>query len=163
MRTQNILVENQSEEKVELFLRAEEPEQTLISGNQRELSRQLLYQDARIRIKEGDTLLYAGPAAGNAAGRSMQQDISLGYFQPKEKKMLTVSLEMNPQMKVESGNLTAKVRWIFTAKGEDGSTIGTQTMPQTGDMTPIFSWILMLAGSGSLGIFICMLKRKPGR
>ncbi len=163
-RTQSIVVENRSEESVEIFLRAEEAEQESMSERQREQIRRLLQQDAIIQIKNGSQELYHGPISGYSAGGTlnMQQDMSLGTFSGNMKKNLIVTLELNPNMDIQSGNLTGKIRWIFTAKGEDGNvitaqsvtgqslmgqSITAQSVPVTGDYTSIAIWILLLAGS----------------
>lgn len=153
-RTQSISVENHSQETVEILLRAEEADQAVASEKQREQIRKFLEQDAVIRIKNGSQELYHGPvAAGLLSGSSnMNQDISLGIFEGNTKKNLIVTLEVNPNMDSQAGNLTGKVRWIFTAKGGDNATISAQSVPRTGDYTNIAFWILLLLGS--IGVMI---------
>lgn len=162
-RTQNIQIENRSQEKVEMFLHAEEAD--LSESTKREQIQKLLNHDAMISIRQGSRILYRGPVSGNAsAGNAgMKQDISLGFFQANEKKDLLVSLEMDPDMDTDMGNLSAKVRWVFTTKGEDGTTLSTQSIsqfPRTGDTTAIHWYLMMAAGSGLLGMVLCLDRKK---
>ncbi len=75
----------------------------------------------------------------------MREDISLGVFPAHSTHTLTVTLEMNPDMEAEEGKLTGKVKWIFTAKGDDASTVvTTSSYPATGDHTNLPLWVALM-------------------
>ncbi|MDO5540166.1 MAG: BsaA family SipW-dependent biofilm matrix protein [Eubacteriales bacterium] len=142
-RIQKIEILNSSKENIEIFLHAEEIKQPGISDQQTELIRKLLQDHAMIELQEENDVLYSG-----AAGKKFREDgengkISLGNFSPGQKKILTVKLTLSPEMDNRFQSLTAKVKWIFSARGEDGTTVKTE-VPVTGDGTEIENWILCL-------------------
>lgn len=149
-RTQRITIENRSSETVELLLRSEAVEQLLDTQKKREAVQKLLNQDAVIRITEGTRELYLGPISGKVKhpGISMTEDISLGIFQAGKKRELLVTLRVNPDADASGSGLLARVRWVFTAKGDDAQTVTSGYFPQTGDGSQIYFWTFLLLGSG---------------
>lgn len=61
--------------------------------------------------------------------------------------------------------LTGKVRWVFTAKGEDGKTVasGRISSPSTGDNTEIGMWIALLGFSALFLTAAFMLEKSYSR
>ena len=118
-RTQTVNLTNKSDATVNLMLRAEAAEQDKMSSEQEVLVHQLISKYAVMEIRQGNTVLYQGPADGNQEekGWSMKQNISLGTFQPGETKRLVVTLSLDPQMDNRYQKLKGKVNWIFTAEG----------------------------------------------
>ncbi|MDO4523153.1 MAG: hypothetical protein Q4B57_08420 [Eubacteriales bacterium] len=152
-RTQKIKVRNSSYNKVELMLRAEAADQKKMSKEQKRLIKQLLDKYATIQIKSGGRVLYNGSVSGNLSGKgdSMKQDISLGEFSAMSTKNLTVKLSLSPKMDNQYQKLTGKVRWIFTATGEEasagGSGVSTAVSPKTGDNTRVQMWFALFCTS----------------
>lgn len=122
-RTQKIYIENDSDEEVEIFLRADTARQNKMNERQQELVLQMLEKYAAIKITHGDRTIYEGPVYGNLDKKSntMKNDISLGRFKAGNEEELKVKLSMDPAMDNEFMKLTGKVKWIFTAEGEDQS------------------------------------------
>lgn len=149
-RSQKITVENRSSESVEIFLRAEETGQVSMSEEQRELVGQLLTRYAVIEVAEGDRVVYRGAVCGQDETGSMRSDISLGEFAAGSEKELSVKLSLSPEMDNRYQKLTAKVRWVFSAHGEDG-TVVQGTAPATGDESRAGLWaVLSAAGAAAL-------------
>lgn len=121
-RTQKIYIENDSDEAVEIFLRADTAKQEKMSDRQSKLVKQMLKKYAVIEITCGEETIYKGPVSGNLDKKSdtMKNDISLGEFRPDDEKKLKVKLAMSPEMDNEFMELTGKVKWVFTAEGGDG-------------------------------------------
>ncbi len=140
-RTQRISIENASDEAVEILLRAEAASQEKMSARQSELVKELLEEHAAIEITQGKETLYEGPVSGNLDGKehTMKNDISLGTFIPHDIEELKVKLSLDPAMDNESQELCGKVKWIFTAKGEDGEAIHTVRPEKTG-IERLFGW-----------------------
>ena len=175
-RTQTVNLTNKSDATVNLMLRAEAAEQDKMSSEQQVLVHQLISKYAVMEIRQGNTVLYQGPADGNQEekGWSMKQNISLGTFQPGETKRLVVTLSLDPQMDNRYQKLKGKVNWIFTAEGteasenrgdekSDGETLnggGSNKKstasekkttvgvlsPKTGDSTDIFPELILMIG-----------------
>jgi hypothetical protein len=120
-RTQKILLENRSDEEVELFLKAESTEQEQMSEEQQKLIQQLLQKYAVIEIKDGDRILYRGCVSGNLFGvnSSLREYLSLGKVAAGKSKELTVELSLDPDMDNRYMELTGKVKWVFAVQGED--------------------------------------------
>lgn len=127
-RTQKIYIENDSDKTVEIFLRADTAKQDKMSERQRELVDRMLKKYAAIEITYGKKVIYKGPVSGNLDKKSntMRKDISLGQIEPGEEKELKVKLSMDPAMDNEFMELTGRVKWIFTAEGEDDSNGGSK-------------------------------------
>ena len=102
---------------------------------------------AAIQIKEKDKVLYRGPVCGNGKASSMTQDISLGRFSANSAKDLTVTLSLSPEIEKDVQHLSAQVKWVFSAKGEDGAVV-QQAVPVTGDPKETRGWILLMTVSG---------------
>lgn len=164
-RTQMIALENASGEEVEFYLRAEETGQKTMTAKERELVKQLMEQYAVIEITGDSGKLYRGPVSGNLQGKgsSMKQDIFLGRFSAKEIRRLKVSLKLSEKMDNRFCSLTGKVKWIFTAKGEDsGQTVQT-TIPTTADRTEVGMWIALLVDSGICFGIVWLIERRRKR
>ncbi len=161
-RTQRIYIENHSEEAVELLLRADSARQEEMSDRQLRLVKQMLEEYALIEIIHGNETIYEGPVSGNLGGEqhTMKDNISLGSLLPHTKKELKVKLALDPDMDNEFLELSGKVKWIFTAKGEDEGTISTVYPEKTG-LQEVFvgcAWVFLL--SLLLGISLLIW---PGR
>ena len=93
------------------------------------------------------------------------QAASLGDFQSGTEKNMTVKLSVSPEMDNQYLDLLGKVRWVFTASGEDpeGTPVSTPVNPpKTGDrdLTPaaaLFATATLLLGAG-----IVLWKKKDG-
>ncbi len=133
-RAQEIFLENDSDETVELFLRADTAEQEQMSRTELRLVEQLLKEYATVEITHDGTLIYEGPVNGNLdkLDHTMKNDISLGSILPHKKEELKVKLSLDPSMDNKFLKLTGKVKWIFTAKGNDEEAISTVYPDKTG-------------------------------
>lgn len=147
-RTQKIFVKNDSQENVEILLRAEPVSQKRMSSEQKRLVEQMLKKYALIEITDGQRQLYKGNAAGNlnGSGSTMKNNISLGNFTAGREKELTVKLSLAPEMDNRFQELTGKVKWVFTAIGE-GEKTQSAIVPSTGDSTRTGMWIALLVTS----------------
>lgn len=147
-RTQSVIVTNQSQEKVEIFLHAQEAGQESMTQEQRELVEKLLKKYAVIQVSDRGKVLYEGAVCGKDGENSMQGEISLGEFQPGESRELVVTLSLSPEMDNRFQKLTGKVTWIFSARGEDGEVL-YRSAPVTGDTTAAGMWAALLLVSGA--------------
>lgn len=151
-RTQKVTIANDSGMQTELFLRAEATDQKTGNLQQAAMVQKLLNQYGKIRITGEQGVLYEGPVSGNLSGTggSMRYNISLGQFASGEKKELRITLSLDPAMDNHYQDLTGRVRWVFTAVGEDEEGLPTETAlpPVTGDETTIFMWAALLLTSG---------------
>lgn len=148
-RTQIIELENKSSEEVQLYLRAEAAGQKSMDANTGRLIRELLEKYAVIEITGSQGTIYHGPVSGNlkGSGNTMKEDLYLGSFQAGKQKNLKVKLALSEEMNNEFHKLTGKVRWVFTAKGEDEKTVTSTYAPATGDRTEAGMWIALLGFS----------------
>ena len=148
-RTQIIAVENKSSEEVQLYLRAEEAGQKSMDANTARLIRELLEKYAVIEITSSQGTIYQGPVSGNLKGteNTMKEDLYLGTFRAGQQKNLKVKLALSEEMDNEFNKLTGKVRWVFTAKGEDEKKVTSTYAPSTGDNTEAGMWIALLGFS----------------
>lgn len=164
-RTQKIHINNDSADNVEIFLRAESVSQVKMSMEEKKLVEQLLNKEAVIEITDGRKCIYKGSAAGNLSGgkSTMRNNISLGVFPGSSKKELTVTLSLSPEMDNRYLELTGKVKWVFTAIGEDDSVVCSATVPQTGDGTRIGMWIALFITSGIFLAGAAWIERKSRR
>ena len=147
-RQQMITVSNQSQERAQIFLRAEETDQTAASEEQKELLRQLLEKYAVIEVSDQGRVLYQGAVCGQDGDKTMRSDISLGEFPAGSSRELAVKLSLSPEMDNRFQKLTGKVRWTFTASGEDGTILASDA-PQTGDSAHTGLWTALLISSGA--------------
>lgn len=148
-RTQIIELENRSSEEVQLYLRAEAAGQKSMDSGTSQLVRELLEKYAVIEISGDQGNIYQGPVSGNlkGTGSTMREDLYLGTFQAGRQKKLKVKLALAEEMDNKFNRLTGKVRWIFTAKGEDEKTVTSTYAPATGDKTEAGMWIALLGFS----------------
>lgn len=148
-RTQIIELENRSSEEVQLYLRAEATGQKSMDSGISQLVRELLEKYAVIEISDDQGTIYQGPVSGNlkGTGSTMREDLYLGTFQAGRQKKLKVKLALAEEMDNKFNRLTGKVRWIFTAKGEDEKAVTSTYAPATGDKTEAGMWIALLGFS----------------
>ncbi len=161
-RTQKIYIENNSDEAVELLLRADSARQEEMSDRQLRLVKQMLEEYARIEIIHGEETIYEGPVSGNLGEEqhTMKDNISLGSLLPHTMKELKVKLSLDPAMDNEFLELSGKVKWIFTAKGEDRETISAVYPEKTGLKTIFAGCAAVFLISLLLGISLWIW---PGR
>jgi len=122
--TQIIEVKNtyETENGVEIFLRAEDIAQSLSTPETRELVEKLLQKYATITVTDEDgKVIYNGPIwgepySGSGNPDSMRYDISLGVFAEGESRKLTVALQLDPVMGNEYQELWGLIKWIWTAE-----------------------------------------------
>ncbi len=164
-RTQKILLENRSEEEIQLYLRAENTAQRSVNNRTDKLVKELLEKYAVIEITGDQGQLYCGPVSGNLSGKSnsMREDIYLGTFKAKESRKLQVKLALSDEMDNRLNELTGKVRWVFTARGDDGKTTASGSVVQTGDRTALGMWIALLGFSVLFLIGAFALERSYSR
>lgn len=161
--SQTITVTNSYSQETEIFLRAEDIEQSL-SPEQKERVDRLLREYADIVITD-DTghVLYNGPIWGNlgaAGGRSatMKNEISLGRFAAGQTMNLNVQLQIDPEMSSEYAELFGLVRWVWSAEGAETTT----TPPQTGDNSNIVLLGLVAAASAA-GLLLVLFRGRKSR
>lgn len=162
-RTQEIKVANKSGEDVTISLQAEAVDQDKMSEDQLELVNRLINEYATISIENDGNVIYEGPVSGRT--KMQDQAASLGAFQSGTEKNMTVKLSVSPEMDNQYLDLLGKVRWVFTASGEDpeGTPVSTPVNPpKTGDrdLTPaaaLFATATLLLGAG-----IVLWKKKDG-
>lgn len=120
-RTQTIRICNESGKDVEICLRAEAANQERMTESQLKLVSEMLRKYAMIEVHYEDTIVYRGPVSGNltGSGNTMKNNISLGRFKSGTEKALTVKLELKPEMDNRYETLTGKVKWVFSAGGDD--------------------------------------------
>lgn len=164
-RTQSIVLENRSEDEIRLYLRAENMAQSSVNGQSSELVRELLEKYAMIEITGDQGRIYYGPVSGNLTGRgsSMREDIYLGTFKAKDSRKMQVKLALSEDMDNKFNRLAGKVRWVFTARGEDGKTVASGSIVQTGDRTGLGMWIALLGFSALFLTAAFALERSCGR
>lgn len=162
-RTQKIYIENASDETVEIFLRADAADQERMSEEQLKLVKKMLEEHAVIQIVQGKEVLYEGPVSGNLNGSrdTMKKEISLGSFQPHNTEELKVRLSMAPEMDNEFLELSGKVKWIFTAKG-DNETISAVYPEKTG-LEKNLVWCAAALVLGALSGICLLILRHTGR
>ena len=148
-RTQIIELENKSSEEIQLYLRAEATGQKSGDDSTGKLVRELLEKYAVIEISGEQGTIYQGPVSGNlkGSGSTMKEDLYLGTFPAGRQKKLKVKLTLSGEMDNDFNRLTGKVRWVFTAKGEDEKTVTSTYAPATGDKTEAGMWIALLGFS----------------
>ena len=148
-RTQIIELNNKSSEEIQLYLRAEASGQKSMDSGTGKLVKELLEKYAVIEITGSQGTIYQGPVSGNLTGsqNTMKEDLYLGTLKAGQKRKLQVKLVLSEEMDNEFCKLTGKVRWVFTAKGEDEKTVTSSYAPSTGDDTELGMWIALLGFS----------------
>jgi hypothetical protein len=132
-RTQIINLQNNHDDKVEMFLRAVEIDQDKATEEQINEVRKLLEQHAQIVIKDGDgNVIYQGAVWGNPneisiGNDSMRDYISLGSFDKGQAKDLTVELKLDETIGNEYQDLVGLIKWEFLAQAVDEDTPTHQT------------------------------------
>ena len=118
-----------------------------------------------IEITGDQGRVYYGPVSGNLSGQgsNMREDIYLGTWKAKANRTLQVKLALSDEMDNKFNKLTGKVRWVFTAKGEDGKTVASGSVVQTGDRTELGMWIALLGFSALFLAGAFVLERNYSR
>lgn len=164
-RTQIIELKNKSSEEIQLYLRAEAAGQKSMDANTAKLVEELLEKYAVIEISGAQGNIYRGPVSGNlkGSGSTMKEDIYLGTFKANQQKKIQVKLALSEEMDNKFSKLTGKVRWVFTAKGEDEKTVTSTYAPATGDPTEAGMWIALLGFSAFFLIAAFSVERSYSR
>ena len=153
-RTQVIKVANSSKKEAEISLKAEVPEQEKMSQEQLELVNRLLNEYAEIQITNDGAALYTGPVSGKP--ELQNKGISLGKYAAGSTKDMTVTLSVSPDMDNQYLDLLGKVRWVFTADGEDDAV----NTPKTGDINRMLPAVSFAAATLLLGSGLALTKKK---
>ena len=97
-RSEVLKVANQYDEQVEIFLRAQLPDDVAADAQKTALVNKLLGEYALITIKRADgTVVYSGPVwAADVSAQSMRENLSLGQFGAESSQNFTVELELSP-------------------------------------------------------------------
>ena len=88
--------------------------------------------------------------------------VSLGTVKAGASKDMTAKLTLDPEMDNKYLDLLGKVRWVFTATGEDDPA-GTSTpvnTPKTGDVNMAPAMVSFATATLLLGAGIILLKKK---
>ena len=98
----------------------------------------------------------------------MKNNISLGKIKAGNTKKLTVTLAVAPNMDNRYQKLTGKVKWVFTAVGEDGSynwPVSVILPPKTGDNSMVGMWLTLfgVSATGLGGIWGIRILAKKSR
>jgi len=140
-KSQTVVIQNDYYTKtgIEIFLRAEDINQSFAEPETLELVNKLLREYATIVITD-DTgkVIYDGPIWGEPYGgiinpESMQYDISLGAMKTGDVKNLNIQLQLDSNMGDEYQSLLGLIKWVWSAEniqppGEDTVVInGTKT------------------------------------
>jgi len=125
-RSQTIDVTNASQEDVEIFLRAEDINQSFADDPATlALVNRLLREYTTIIVtNESGKVIYKGPIwgeplSGTPNPDSMSNDISLGVFAAGQSKKLNVQLMLDPRMGNEYQGLLGLVKWVWSAQGAE--------------------------------------------
>lgn len=176
-RAQVIKLVNTSKQNVEFSLKAEAVGQENMSNEQLALVDNLLNEYATISIENDGKTVYDGAVSGKP---DMQNNaISLGTMKAGSTKDMTVTLKLSPDMDNHYLDLLGKVRWVFTATGDDdksktdtsvggnssGSSVGSDgnssvNTPKTGDMSMTPATVSFATASILLGTGLILLKKK---
>lgn len=150
MREQAVVISNESQETIQFFLRGEVDSEGLSSTEKDRLDRLLKnYTTLVISDSTGKTV-YRGPVT-NAS----QQDVTLASLEKGKQETYTLSVLVDSQAGNEFQGVEGKIRWVFTAQGEDGNTTtGGGKLPQTGGM--VHPWAL-LGGASALVLAVLLL------
>lgn len=167
-RTQTIKVANTSSKEVEISLKAEAVEQDKMSQTQLALVDKLLNEYAQITIQTDGNTIYKGPVSGKTELQNTAA--SLGKYPADSAKDMTVSLSVSPDMDNQYLDLLGKVRWVFTATGEDENSPGTGTpgkpvsasvsTPKTGDIAMAPAMISFAAATLLLCSGLIIIRKK---
>ena len=149
---QNISVENESDIKTEIYLRAVCEDE----GVKEQVAR-LLTEYAFVKVSAGGETVYKGPVRNDADGAGdnglYAEGICLGEFETDGKKALTVELELAPEVDNEFSGLAGEVDWIFSARGTE-----KEPVPQTGDEKLSVYFVIMLISGGTCILLVAVKK-----
>ncbi|MDL2258231.1 hypothetical protein LJC42_03605, partial [Eubacteriales bacterium OttesenSCG-928-K08] len=146
-REQRINVSNTSSDVVNIYLRAEYVDQTLATTANIDLVNEMLQKYATVTIKDSSgKLIYEGAVWGNypnepTTGKmdSMRNNINLGRFRTGDTLGMTVSLTLDPQLDNRYQDLWGRIKWVFSAMGDDdddGPIITPPVNPNDPDYEP---------------------------
>ena len=157
-RTQEIKLSNTSNKDVEISLKAEAVGQEKMSDKQLELVDKLLNEYATISIENDGNTVYEGAVSGKP---DMQNKaISLGTVKAGASKDMSVKLTLSPEMDNQYLDLLGKVRWVFTANGEDDPVSTPVNTPKTGDINMVPAMVSFATATLLLGAGIILLRKK---
>ena len=88
------------------------------------------------------------------------KSINLGTVKAGASKDMTVTLKLSPEMDNRYLDLLGKVRWVFTATGEDDQVSTPVNTPKTGDMDMTPAAVSFATASILLGAGLILLKKK---
>ena len=157
-RTQVIKLANTANKDVEFGLKAEAVEQEKMTDEQLELVDKLLNEYATISIENDGSTVYDGAVSGKPDMQN--KSINLGTVKAGASKDMTVTLKLSPEMDNRYLDLLGKVRWVFTATGEDEPVSTPVNTPKTGDMDMTPAAVSFATASILLGAGLILLKKK---
>ena len=157
-RTQVIKLANTANKDVEFGLKAEAVEQEKMTDEQLELVDKLLNEYATISIENDGSTVYDGAVSGKPDMQN--KSINLGTVKAGASKDMTVTLKLSPEMDNRYLDLLGKVRWVFTATGEDDPVSTPVNTPKTGDMDMTPAAVSFATASILLGAGLILLKKK---
>lgn len=157
-RTQVIRLSNTANKDVEFGLKAEAVGQEKMTDEQLELVDKLLNEYATISIENDGSTVYDGAVSGKPDMQN--KSINLGTVKAGASKDMTVTLKLSPEMDNRYLDLLGKVRWVFTATGEDDPVSTPVNTPKTGDMDMTPAAVSFATASILLGAGLILLKKK---
>ena len=157
-RTQVIKLSNTANKDVEFGLKAEAVGQEKMTDEQLELVDKLLNEYATISIENDGSTVYDGAVSGKPDMQN--KSINLGTVKAGASKDMTVILKLSPEMDNRYLDLLGKVRWVFTATGEDDPVSTPVNTPKTGDMDMTPAAVSFATASILLGAGLILLKKK---
>ena len=86
--------------------------------------------------------------------------ISLGTVKAGASKDMSVKLTLSPEMDNQYLDLLGKVRWVFTANGEDDPVSTPVNTPKTGDINMVPAMVSFATATLLLGAGIILLRKK---
>ena len=132
--------------------------QDKMSDEQLELVDKLLNEYATISIENDGNTVYEGAVSGKP---DMQNKaISLGTVKAGASKDMSVKLTLSPEMDNQYLDLLGKVRWVFTANGEDDPVSTPVNTPKTGDINMVPAMVSFATATLLLGAGIILLRKK---
>ena len=157
-RTQVIKLSNTANKDVEFGLKAEAVGQEKMTDEQLELVDKLLNEYATISIENDGSTVYDGAVSGKPDMQN--KSINLGTVKAGDSKDMNVTLKLSPEMDNRYLDLLGKVRWVFTATGEDDPVSTPVNTPKTGDMDMTPAAVSFATASILLGAGLILLKKK---
>lgn len=141
--TDELEIENGTQNDYTLYLKVEEV-------SQNELALELL-ESIDMKLYLDDRLIYNGKAKGlnySDDGINLQNAIMLKEFKSKEKSLLRAETKLSEEYSNKNGDLS-KINWVFYAQYEDGKAQIIENVPKTdvnNNIAIIISIIVLLLG-----------------